>query len=271
MKKKIVSIILSLATIIGSLTSVTAFAYSPSSSEYNVRVLVDGVDIYGNYSGYERPFVMDGYDRTMVPLRPIFETLGGSAAWDATTMTATCSSGRDNVGYRFTVDSYNLELLSSETGEVSTVIGFDAPSVLVGDHIYIPIRAFCEAAGFSITWDEATSTVGITTGSSGAETYITNSVNVTLSKAIELVELAYGVDLTQENYTVLSQDENTIEIYRPAPENEFRCFIVMYDRYNGEPCYYVNATTDSSRAEAEDYNSTSRVFNMNDELIGWAN
>ena len=74
MKKKIVSIILSLATIIGSLTSVTAFAYSPSSSEYNVRVLVDGVDIYGNYSGYERPFVMDGYDRTMVPLRPMHGT-----------------------------------------------------------------------------------------------------------------------------------------------------------------------------------------------------
>ena len=54
------------------------------------------------------PLVIDGYDRTIVPLRPIFDTFGGGAIWDATARTATCVNNINNVRYRYTVDSFNV-------------------------------------------------------------------------------------------------------------------------------------------------------------------
>ncbi len=229
LSKKIVSILSAATIAVGSIASMGAFAYSPTSSEYDVRVYVDGVNIYENSSGYEQPFVMDGYDRTMVPLRPIFETLGGSATWDAATRTATCNSGRDNALYRFTVDSFNLEVLTTADGSVQRVVEFDAPSVLVGDHIYVPIRAFCEAAGFTIAWDGATNSVYINDPRTES-----GSTTVTVEQPAFETESSESDILTYEEALALAEqyiaDDNILLSGSETPEE-----------YNGRPTYQFRA------------------------------
>lgn len=228
LSKKIVSILSAATIAVGSIASMGAFAYSPTSSEYDVRVYVDGVNIYENSSGYEQPFVMDGYDRTMVPLRPIFETLGGSATWDAETRTATCTNNMNNVRYRFTVDSFNLETITSD-GTVSETTTFDAPSVLVGDHIYIPIRAFCEAAGFTIAWDGATNSVYINDPRTES-----GSTTVTVEQPEPVTESSESDILTYEEALALAEqyiaDDNILLSGSETPEE-----------YNGRPTYQFRA------------------------------
>lgn len=163
MKKSIVGV-LCFVLLAGSISA--GAAYSPSESNYNVTVKVNDADIYaGTEPGeYLRPFIMEGYNRTMVPLKPIFDKLGGTAEWDAATQSVTCNTGRDNVYYKFINESSDLEVWGSdpEAYAPERVIGFDAPAVIVDGHIYIPIRCYCEAVGYSIDWNAANAVVSIT-------------------------------------------------------------------------------------------------------------
>lgn len=82
-------------------------------------------------------------DRTMVPMRAVFESLGASVDWDATTGTA--SGKLNNITVAVTVGSGSLIVNGAKKS-------LDSPAYIYGDRMYIPLRAVSEAFEFDVEW-----------------------------------------------------------------------------------------------------------------------
>lgn len=92
-------------------------------------------------------------DRTLVPMRAIFEALGASVSWDNATQTATGVLGGTTV--KITIDS-NVMYKNGSPAEL------DAAATIINDRTLVPVRAISEAFGAQVGWDEITKQVTIT-------------------------------------------------------------------------------------------------------------
>ena len=95
---------------------------------------------FGAYG--QNPVIIN--DRTMVPLRSIFEAMGASVEWDAATRSAT--SVRNGVTIVVTIDSSTMLV----NGEAKTL---DSPAVIVNDRTMVPVRAIAEAFNAQVGWN----------------------------------------------------------------------------------------------------------------------
>lgn len=93
-------------------------------------------------------------DRTLVPLRAIFEALGAEVSWDQNTRTASAVRGEDTMS--ITIDSKQLF-------KNNKAVELDVPAMIVNDRTLVPVRAISESFDCDVQWDEATQTVNITT------------------------------------------------------------------------------------------------------------
>ena len=92
-------------------------------------------------------------DRTLVPMRAIFEALGAEVEWENETQTATAT--KEGITVSVTIDS-NRMLKNGEEIEL------DVPARLVGDsRTLVPLRAISEAFGCQVEWDEELQRVDI--------------------------------------------------------------------------------------------------------------
>ena len=109
-------------------------------------------------------------DRTMVPMRAIFEELGTLVNWDSTTRTVTADKDDTEIimtiGYELMFVNYNK-------------ITLDAPPVIIGDRTLVPLRAIAESLDCKVDWEEETRTVTITTKETAPE--VTASPKATAS------------------------------------------------------------------------------------------
>ena len=126
--KKLFSILLCIGML---LPTAVAFAAQP------ITVELDGMPILFD----QEPQIVN--DRTMVPVRAIFEAMGASVLWDNDTKTVT--STLDGTTVTLTVDH-----------PVMTVNGtnkmLDAAPVILGDRTLVPARAVSESFGCSVKW-----------------------------------------------------------------------------------------------------------------------
>ncbi len=86
-------------------------------------------------------------DRTLVPLRGIFEALGATVEWDASTRTVYATRGETHLS--LVVDTNII----SKNG---TNIQIDVPAQIIGDRTMVPVRAISESLEASVNWDGAT-------------------------------------------------------------------------------------------------------------------
>ncbi len=94
-------------------------------------------------------------DRTLVPMRAIFEALGAEVEWENETQTATAT--KDGIKVSVTIDSNRMQKNGEE-------IKLDVPARLVGDsRTLVPLRAVSEAFGCQVEWDEELQRVDIYT------------------------------------------------------------------------------------------------------------
>ncbi len=111
------------------------------------------VKINGMVQIYDQPPVIR-HDRTLVPLRGIFEALGASVIWDSNSQTITAI--KDDTLIKMKIGNSTALKNGSE-------IFLDVPAELINDRTMVPVRFISEALGAKVDWDGVTNTVLITT------------------------------------------------------------------------------------------------------------
>ncbi len=94
-------------------------------------------------------------NRTMVPMRAIFEALGAEVHWNETTQTVTAIRGTTNV---------QLTIGEPEALVNGRVLALDVPAMVRRGSTMVPLRFVSEALGAEVEWVGATQTVFISTG-----------------------------------------------------------------------------------------------------------
>ncbi len=123
------------------------------SASNDVAVKIDGVAI-----NFDVPAQIIG-DRTMVPMRKIFETLSCEVEWLPKSQSIFATRGP--VIMQMQIGNTAMSTLNLETRE-STSITLDVPPCLVDNRTLVPVRAISESLGMKVDWDEVTRTVLIT-------------------------------------------------------------------------------------------------------------
>ena len=112
-----------------------------------IDITVDGKTLYSDVL----PYIKN--DRTLVPMRAIFEALGAEVSWDDATKTAIGKKG--GVEVKITIG----ENVLYKSGEA---IELDAAAEITNDRTMVPVRAISEAFGSTVEWDNDTKTAVIT-------------------------------------------------------------------------------------------------------------
>lgn len=143
MLKKLASLVLAIA-----LVPVAAFSASAASApaaikvEYNQKAIV---------FPDQKPVIRDS--RTLVPIRPIAESLGFEVDWNEQTRTVTINKGTSNVRLVVT------QKIAKKNGQT---INLDVPAQIINQRTMVPVRFIAEALSYNVNWNQATQTVLIT-------------------------------------------------------------------------------------------------------------
>lgn len=123
---------------------ITAAAVSMILSAISVGAQGDiTVTVNGSNVEFDQPPVIEN-ERTLVPLRAIFEALDAEVDWDGETRTVTAQ--KNSVKISLTVDNDEMKV-----GEQS--ITLDTPAKIINDRTMIPVRAVSEALECKVEWD----------------------------------------------------------------------------------------------------------------------
>ncbi len=137
--KKLLSIILAVVMVLGSMTFVMAAD--------DIKITINGeaktFDVM--------PQIIEG--RTLVPMRGIFEALGAEVGWDDATKTATGKTASTTVS--LTIDKKDATV----NGKTVTL---DVPAQIIDSRTMVPARFVAESLGCKVDWNDATKTVIIT-------------------------------------------------------------------------------------------------------------
>ena len=92
-------------------------------------------------------------DRTLVPMRVIFEALGAQVEWDGETQTVTAT--KDGKTMRLQIDKNELYIGDE-------MVRLDTPPRLIEGNTLVPLRAVSESFGATVLWDDDTRLITIT-------------------------------------------------------------------------------------------------------------
>ena len=112
----------------------------------DVSINGEALDLTGR-----KPIIENG--TTLIPLRAVFEKLGGKVDWIGETKTIIIT--RDNLRLELAIGSYTMKKNGEE-------IKLAVPARLINSTTYIPLRAVVQALGGKIGWDGANKLITIT-------------------------------------------------------------------------------------------------------------
>ncbi len=120
------------------------------AKEKGVKVaeLID-VEVNGKKLFFDQPAMIIN-DRTLVPMRVIFEELGATVSWDNATETVTAV--KDGKTIKLKIGS-NIMTINGETKTL------DVSASIKNDRTMVPVRAVSEALGAKVEWDGVNSRV----------------------------------------------------------------------------------------------------------------
>lgn len=91
-------------------------------------------------------------DRTLVPIRPIAETLGFDVMWDAQSLT---------VGLQKNENVVKLPIGQKNAQKNGKSLELEVPAQIINDRTMVPIRFIAEALGYEVDWQDKTKLVTI--------------------------------------------------------------------------------------------------------------
>lgn len=132
----------------GILTALLFFGSNAFASNTNkVTVVLDGEVL-----NFDVPAqIID--ERTMVPMRAIFEKLGATVEWDGETRTVTAHKK----GIVISMTIGNTSITRNNVPQ-----NIDVPAQIVDDRTLVPVRFVSEYMGSTVDWNQETKTVTIT-------------------------------------------------------------------------------------------------------------
>lgn len=108
------------------------------------------------------PTIVD--NRTLVPVRAIFESLGATVEWNDSTRTATGTT--DDTVVVIQIDNSTAYV----NGEERTL---DVPAQIINNRTMVPARFVSEALGCDVTWDAKTQTAAVAYEMADQQIYVT--------------------------------------------------------------------------------------------------
>jgi hypothetical protein len=108
----------------------------------NVSADKIGVSVNGEKVSFDVEPVIKN-DRTMVPLRAVFEKMGAEVTWNDEAKSAVCTLGENTV--TITVGSADADV----NGEIYSL---DSPAEITDGRILVPLRFIAEGLGATVTW-----------------------------------------------------------------------------------------------------------------------
>ncbi|MCL2171921.1 MAG: stalk domain-containing protein [Defluviitaleaceae bacterium] len=130
-----------------------ALAFIPARAVFagDIDVVIDGVLVdFAN----DRPAIVD--NRTLVPVRAVFEALGFKVGWDAPTVTLS----RTDYTIVLNIGSQNFTINGNTRN-------LDVAAQIIGGSTMLPIRALVESVGYYVDWLADRSMVVISTAPIG--------------------------------------------------------------------------------------------------------
>lgn len=174
-----------------------------------INVIIDGQNISFDVP----PQIIN--ERTMVPLRAIFEALGANVNWDQSTQTIT--SMKNDTWVSLTINEQYMYVNGN-------IITLDSPACIVDGRTLVPVRAVSEAYGTIVDWNGDTNTVIITSPKKEVSNEIyqlPDPLNV-LSKAIQ----QKGSSLNEEYWSISEYYDNAK--FWISYQLEYDCVIFTY-------------------------------------------
>jgi len=205
----------------------------PATAAEDIAVLLNGEILE-----FDVPPQIIG-DRTMVPMRKIFEALGAEVQWDGETQTIYATRGVTEIvlqigNCEMMIDS---NIFTSSTMSAYAVT-LDVPPLLVGDRTLVPVRAVAEGLDADVQWDGDARTVIITKEEGSTEAH--NNVTAATKPARypkEGILYGYGDDgIAELQYNTRYLFEQKI-----LPRTIFE--------YEKETIEYINALNSSKMKE----------------------
>ncbi len=123
----------------------------------DISVVINGTELRTE----NEPVIIN--DRTLVPMRAVFEALGAQVTWDGDNRRVYAS--KNNEVIKLDIDSNVMETGIINSGQLmvfSSSTELDVSAQLVGDFTYVPVRAVAEALKSDVAWDAAARRVTIT-------------------------------------------------------------------------------------------------------------
>ena len=136
--KKILALVISVIMIMSCVTAV---------AQSNISIVIDGEAKVFDVM----PEMVN--DRTLVPMRGIFETLGAEISWDDASQTVFASKGDMNL---------MLQIGSNIVAVNEGTVLLDVPPMLINGRTMVPVRFVSESLGCKVDWIDETQTVVIT-------------------------------------------------------------------------------------------------------------
>ena len=131
----------------------------------------------------QAPVIVD--DRTLVPMRKIFEAMDADVTWDEPSQTITSTRGSDVV--TMTIGQKQVY----KNGKV--VYTMDVPAQIMQDRTMVPIRAVAVAFDANVAWDGINYVIDITTdGSAAASGNYSKQIHADDDTLLATVSLTYS-------------------------------------------------------------------------------
>lgn len=197
--KKIVCLILAMMMLVTvAVCAEEATEAVETSAVAEVTVKVDGILL-----SFEDQAPIIENDRTLVPLRAIFEALDATVGWDGETYTVTATKGETTMALTIGETAYTV---NNEAKEM------DVPAKIENDRTLVPLRVVSETLGCEVNWNAETYEVAVNTPeylAVVAETDRVRAIEPTIDGAYKTVD---GVRLPIKMYIPEESETKNIAV-----------------------------------------------------------
>lgn len=168
------------------------------NGEANISVKLDG-----DYVQFEtvKPVIKD--NRTLIPLRGLFENMGYTIEWEPNLKAAVLSKDGSTISIRS--DKKYITVNNIQTK-------IDVPAQIINGSMMIPLRAVADATGAQVNWNSVTKTAEILTSEGASYIADMNDYSKAYNEMIEpltvLDDVAAGLNSLNSN----GSPENTADV-----------------------------------------------------------